>query len=160
MTASAASVPVLAFDSSTVVSWLTQQVGAWQTVDKLIKSNVPIKLPGPVLAEIITVSHKLGNVSTGAQIQQNLALQGMEISYQEDPPNTPPGTLLIRAAEILEASYSNPRIKPNGQASSLSHADGTILAMCEYNGWQAITRDKGWLYAQQYGQTTATVHVF
>jgi len=86
-------------------------------------------LPGPVLTEVIKRARAKGNVSSPAQIGATLKGQGMLVVHPKDDD-------LIRCAELLESSVANPSPSGSttGSTSTLSLADGLILAIVERLG--------------------------
>jgi PIN domain nuclease of toxin-antitoxin system len=147
-------VTAFALDSSTVLTWVLQEP-RWQSVEAMLHSPAaePL-LPGPVLTEVIKRARAKGNVSPPAQIAATLKGQGMVVVHPQDAD-------LIRCAELLELSAANPG--PPGTAAStstLSLADGLILAIVERLGVPVVTRDRYWDGFAQQGHTRARVVTF
>jgi hypothetical protein len=94
-------------------------------------------LPGPALTEVIRHARARGNVSRPAQIAATLKGQGMVVVHPQDDD-------LIRCAELLELSVANPGPSGagTGSTSSLSLADGLILAIVERLGVPVVPRPK------------------
>ena len=144
-----------ALDSSTVLTWVLQEQ-RWQSVEKMLQSaGAEPLLPGPVLTEVIKTARAKGNVSSPAQIAAALKGQGMVVVHPEDGD-------LIRCAELLEISAANPGkpVAAVGSRSTLSLADGLILAIVERLGLPVVTRDRYWKDFAEQGHTSAQVVTF
>lgn len=144
-----------ALDSSTVLTWVLQEP-RWQSVEAMLHGpGAEPLLPGPVLAEVIKRARAKGNVSPAAQIAATLKGQGMVVVHPLDAD-------LIRCAELLELSVANPG--PRGAAaasrSTLSLADGLILAIVERLGVPVVTRDRYWDDFAEQGHTRARIVTF
>ena len=144
-----------ALDSSTVLTWVLQEP-RWQSVEKMLHDpGAEPLLPGPVLTEVIKRARAKGNVSPPKQIAATLKGQGMVVVHPQDDD-------LIRCAELLEVSSANPgqlggRTRPR---STLSLADGLILAIVERLGVPVVTRDRYWSDFAEQGLTRARVVTF
>ena len=144
-----------ALDSSTVLTWVLQEP-RWQSVEKMLHSpGAEPLLPGPVLTEVIKRARAKGNVSSPAQIGATLKGQGMWVVHPKDDD-------LIRCAELLESSVANPSPSGSttGSTSTLSLADGLILAIVERLGVPVVTRDLYWNDFAEQGLTRARVVTF
>ncbi len=144
-----------ALDSSTVLTWVLQEP-RWQSVEKMLHSpGAEPLLPGPVLTEVIKRARAKGNVSSPAQIGATLKGQGMLVVHPKDDD-------LIRCAELLESSVANPSPSGSttGSTSTLSLADGLILAIVERLGVPVVTRDLYWNDFAEQGLTRARVVTF
>jgi PIN domain nuclease of toxin-antitoxin system len=129
----------LAFDTSTLVTFLIQERG-WQAIHRVINRNdVEALMPGPVLTETVQIARRKGNTSSGAQIHQALTALGLTSVHPIDAD-------LLRAAELLELSAVNPGPPHHrtGQRGTLSLGDALILATTERLGVPIITRDGHW----------------
>lgn len=129
----------LAFDTSTLVTFLIQERG-WQAIQKVVTNpQVEAVMPGPVLAETVTIAHRKGNTSTGLQIQQALTALGLAVVHPVD-------AHLLRTAELLELSTLNPgpTHPKTGRQATLSLGDALILATTERLGCSILTRDNYW----------------
>lgn len=144
-----------ALDSSTVLTWVLQEE-RWRSVEKMLRSHdaEPL-LPGPVLAEVSKQARARGNVSRPAQIAATLKGQGMMVVHPQDDD-------LIRCSELLELSVANPGRSGagTGSTSTLSLADGLILAIVERLGVPVVTRDRYWSDFAERGLTRARVVTF
>lgn len=144
-----------ALDSSTVLTWVLQEQ-RWRSVDAMLQATgaEPL-LPGPVLAEVINRARAKGNASAPAQIAAALKGQGMVVVHPEDGD-------LIRCAELLERSVAHPvpAASAVGSRSTLSLADGLILAIVERLGVPVVTRDRYWSDFAEEGHTRARVVTF
>lgn len=144
-----------ALDSSTVLTWVLQE-HRWQSVEKMLHATgaEPL-LPGPVLAEVINRARAKGNGSDAAQIAAALKGQGMLVIHPEDAD-------LIRCAELLElsAAHPGPAAAAAGARSTLSLADGLILAIVERLDVPVVTRDRYWSDFADEGHTRARVVTF
>jgi PIN domain nuclease of toxin-antitoxin system len=148
-------VTAFALDSSTVLTWVLQEP-RWQSVEKMLHSpGAEPLLPGPVLTEVIKRARAKGNVSSPAQIGATLKGQGMLVVHPKDDD-------LIRCAELLESSVANPSPSGSttGSTSTLSLADGLILAIVERLGVPVVTRDLYWNDFAEQGLTRARVVTF
>jgi PIN domain nuclease of toxin-antitoxin system len=148
-------VTAFALDSSTVLTWVLQEP-RWQSVEKMLRSpGAEPLLPGPVLTEVIKAARAKGNVSSPAQIAATLKGQGMAVVHPQDDD-------LIRCAELLEQSVANPGQlgATTGSTSTLSLADGLILAIVERLGVPVVTRDRYWNDFADQGHTRARVVTF
>jgi len=148
-------VTAFALDSSTVLTWVLQEP-RWQSVEKMLHSpGAEPLLPGPVLTEVIKRARAKGNVSSPAQIGATLKGQGMLVVHHKDDD-------LIRCAELLESSVANPSPSGSttGSTSTLSLADGLILAIVERLGVPVVTRDLYWNDFAEQGLTRARVVTF
>lgn len=144
-----------ALDSSTVLTWVLQEQ-RWRSVEKMLRSpGAEPLLPGPVLAEVIKQARAKGNVSSPVQISATLKGQGMVVVH-------PQADDLIRCAELLELSSANPGHLGVGTEprSTLSLADGLILAIVERLGVPVVTRDRYWNDFAEQGLTRARVVTF
>jgi PIN domain nuclease of toxin-antitoxin system len=148
-------VTAFALDSSTVLTWVLQEQ-RWRSVDAMLQATgaEPL-LPGPVLAEVINRARAKGNASPPAQIAAALKGQGMVVVHPEDGD-------LVRCAELLERSAANPgpAASAGGSRSTLSLADGLILAIVERLGVPVVTRDRYWSDFAERGNTQARVVTF
>lgn len=148
---------ILALDSSTVLTWILQE-RRWQAVHAVLTApGLEFKLPGPALTEVVTIARAKGNTSSGERILLALNGQGIEVAYIDDY------TVLLRAAELQEASAANPYVRPwdpQKRPLTLSLGDSLILAMCEEHGWPVLTGDKTWEWHAQQGDTTAAVRTY
>lgn len=144
-----------ALDSSTVLTWVLQE-HRWQSVETMLHATgaEPL-LPGPVLAEVINRARAKGNASDAAQIAAALKGQGMVVIHPEDAD-------LIRCAELLElsAAHPGPAAAAAGARSTLSLADGLILAIVERLDVPVVTRDRYWSDFADEGHTRARVVTF
>ena len=144
-----------ALDSSTVLTWVLQEQ-RWRSVDAMLQvTGAEPLLPGPVLAEVINRARAKGNASAPAQIAAALRGQGMVVVHPEDGD-------LIRCAELLERSIAHPgpAASAGGSRSTLSLADGLILAIVERLGVPVVTRDRYWSDFAEQGHTRARVVTF
>ena len=144
-----------ALDSSTVLTWVLQEP-RWQSVETMLHTpGAEPLLPGPVLTEVIKRARAKGNVSPPAQIAATLKGQGMAVVHPQDVD-------LVRCAELLELSVVNPgpTVAATGFTSSLSLADGLILAIVERLGVPVVTRDRYWNDFAEQGHTAAHVVTF
>lgn len=144
-----------ALDSSTVLTWVLQEP-RWQSVEKMLHDpGAEPLLPGPVLTEVIKRARAKGNVSSPEQIAATLKGQGMVVVHPQDGD-------LIRCAELLELSSANPGHLGvgTGPRSTLSLADGLILAIVERLGVPVVTRDRYWNDFAEQGLTRARVVTF
>jgi len=148
-------VTAFALDSSTVLTWVLQEP-RWRSVEKMLHSpGAEPLLPGPVLTEVIKAARAKGNVSSPEQIAATLKGQGMVVVHPQDAD-------LIRCAELLELSVANPGPPDaaTGPRSTLSLADGLILAIVERLGVPVVTRDRYWNGFAEQGLTRARVLTF
>jgi PIN domain nuclease of toxin-antitoxin system len=148
-------VTVFALDSSTVLTWVLQEQ-RWHSVEKMLRSpEAEPLLPGPVLTEVIKQARAKGNISSPGQIAATLKGQGMVVVHPQDDD-------LIRCAELLELSVANPGPSGAGtrSTSTLSLADGLILAIVERLAVPVVTRDSYWNDFAAQGLTRARVVTF
>ncbi len=146
---------VFALDSSTVLTWVLQEQ-RWHSVEKMLRSpEAEPLLPGPVLTEVIKQARAKGNISSPGQIAATLKGQGMVVVHPQDDD-------LIRCAELLELSVANPGPSGAGtrSTSTLSLADGLILAIVERLAVPVVTRDSYWNDFAAQGLTRARVVTF
>ncbi|WP_203335263.1 PIN domain-containing protein [Nocardioides limicola] len=129
----------LCLDSSVVVNLILQKPG-WRAVHSVLqKPSVSGILPGPVLTEMINVSRREGNRSTGSQLHELLGAMGLRVEHPTEDD-------LVRAAELLEISRDNPGPPSpiTQEEGTLSLADSLILAIAERLGCMVLTRDRYW----------------
>ncbi len=89
-----------------MVAWILQEAGRWQAVDALLHaSGAQPVLPGPALTECIVVARRAGNISSPEQIATTLSAVGVQV----EPPRE---VDMVRAADLLEVSRSEPRTAP------------------------------------------------
>ena len=157
----------LAFDSSTVITWVLKERG-WSVVDRLLCDADGVVLPSPALMEVIRIARLRGNRSTGRVIADTLAAQGLIFVHADTDD-------LIDAAALLEAAAQLPRAqrpgdqlhgapRPGGahgdSAPSLSIADALILTIASRLDRPVVTRDRLWGELAAAGLVHIPVHVF
>ena len=133
----------VALDSSAALRWSLQQLG-WQAVDMLLRHpELEVVLPGPALTEVVYTARLHGTTSSPERIALALLANGMRV----EPPTTDD---LVRAAVLVETVRRTP-------GSSLSLADGIILAVAERLACPIVTADRLWAGLAADGTTSARV---
>ncbi|GGK15836.1 hypothetical protein GCM10010124_05590 [Pilimelia terevasa] len=128
----------MVFDSSAVLSWLLQECGRWQKVDKLLRSDrIDRVLPTAALTEVIYKAAEAGNTAGPDRIAALMS------SY-------------LRLADITtaDAQWAGDRIaesrrnpvpaESGGQPHTLSLGDGLVLAVADRLQAPAVTFDDVW----------------
>jgi PIN domain nuclease of toxin-antitoxin system len=141
------------FDSSAVVTFLIQERG-WQAIHRVLKRVGDAVMAGPALTEVIAVTRRKGNQSSGEQIWEALSAAGVRIEHTTEHD-------LIRAAELIEISGNKPGPPhtTTGAQATLSLGDALILAIAERLDYQVLTYDTYWDWMVGKGLSTAQVVV-
>jgi PIN domain nuclease of toxin-antitoxin system len=141
-------------ESSAVLTLVLQERG-WQAVQAVLSKAEPAVLPSPGLTEVIYKAREKGNISTGPQIAQALAAQGLrfEMANEED---------LVDAADLIEMSRTDPGTPPAAgkPPPTLSLGDALILAIAQRLGHRTVTRDAYWGELAARGLITVDVSTF
>mgnify|MGYP003584751658 CR=1 FL=1 len=106
----------LAFDSSTVITWVLKERG-WSAVDRLLRDADGVVLPSPALMEVIRIARLRGNRSAGRVIADTLAAQGLIFVHADTDDLIDAAALLEAAAQLPGAQLpraQRPGVEPRG----------------------------------------------